>query len=49
LPLEVNKIPVRVDAFLVLIISVDPPLGLFTQVDNVQEPVLGITDDAIET
>jgi hypothetical protein len=49
LPLEVNKIPVKVDAFLVLIISVDPPLGLFTQVDNVQEPLSGMTEDAIKT
>ena len=44
-----NKIPVKVDAFLVLIISVDPALGLFTQVDNVQELVLGMTDETIET
>jgi hypothetical protein len=49
LPLEVNKKPVPVEAFLVLIISFDPALGLFTQVDNVQELVFGMTDETIET
>jgi hypothetical protein len=49
LPDDVKRNPVNVEASLVFIISVNLPPGILAQVDNVQEPVLGITEETIET